>query len=198
MNYLAHAYLSFDDVDVLAGNMMSDYVKGKKQYDYHPAVQVGIKLHRAIDAYTDQHAATRNIAALFKPNYRLYAGAFTDIVYDYFLANDPLSFETPLHLEAFAQKTYKALSDSQQHYPPKFQHILPYMESQNWLYHYRYDEGIQKSFAGMVRRATYINESDIAFSIFKENKSYIQEQYEAFFPNVKKFAIHTLQQLSEH
>lgn len=198
MNYLAHAYLSFDDVDVLAGNMMSDYVKGKKQYDYQPAVQVGIKLHRAIDAYTDQHAATRNIANLFKPHYRLYAGAFTDIVYDYFLANDPLSFETPFHLEAFAQKTYKALSATQQNYPPKFQHLLPYMQSQNWLYHYRYDEGIQKSFAGMVRRATYINESDTAFSIFKENKPYIQEQYEAFFPNVKKFAIHTLQQLSEH
>ena len=198
MNYLAHAYLSFDDVDVLAGNMMSDYVKGKKQYDYHPAVQVGIKLHRAIDAYTDQHAATRNIANLFKSHYRLYAGAFTDIVYDYFLANDPLSFETPFHLEAFAQKTYKALSATQQNYPPKFQHMLPYMQSQNWLYHYRYDEGIQRSFAGMVRRATYINESDIAFSIFKENKLFIQEQYEAFFPNVKKFAIYTLQQLSEH
>jgi len=50
----------------------------------------------------------------------------------------------------------------------------------------------------MVRRAIYLNESDIAFNIFKENKPYIQEQYEAFFPNVKKFAIHTLQQLSEH
>jgi hypothetical protein len=33
-------------------------------------------------------------------------------------------------LEAFAQKTYKALSASQQSYPPKFQHMLPYMQSQ--------------------------------------------------------------------
>jgi acyl carrier protein phosphodiesterase len=80
MNYLAHAYLSFEDTDVLAGNMMSDYVKGKTQYNYPPAVQRGIRLHRAIDAFTDQHEATRNIAALFKPHYRLYAGAFTDIV----------------------------------------------------------------------------------------------------------------------
>ena len=30
MNYLAHAYLSFGDPDVLTGNMISDFVKGKK------------------------------------------------------------------------------------------------------------------------------------------------------------------------
>ncbi len=34
MNYLAHAYLSFNDPDVLAGNMISDFVKGKKKFDY--------------------------------------------------------------------------------------------------------------------------------------------------------------------
>jgi len=198
MNYLAHAYLSFEDADVLAGNMMSDYVKGKTQYNYRPTVQIGIRLHRAIDEYTDQHPATRNIAALFKPHYRLYAGAFADIVYDYFLANDAGIFETAEVLESFAQRTYAALHSPTQEYPPKFASMLPYMVSQNWLYHYRYEDGIQKSLAGMVRRAAYISDSNTAFAIFKEYKNYIQEQYEAFFPNVKKFAIHTLQQLSEH
>lgn len=31
---------------------------------------------------------------VFKPAYGLYAGAFTDIVYDYFLANDSNEFTT--------------------------------------------------------------------------------------------------------
>lgn len=198
MNYLAHAYLSFEDPDVLAGNMMSDYVKGKTQYDYTPAVQIGIRLHRAIDAFTDHHPATHNIAELFKPHYKRYAAAFADIVYDYFLANDVQQFPTPAVLEAFAQRTYAALNLPQQQYPPKFSNVLPFMVSQNWLYHYRSEDGIQKSFAGMVRRAAYLTESDTAFAIFKENKIYLGEQYELFFPNVKKFAIHTLRQLSEH
>lgn len=30
MNYLAHAYLSFDEPEILVGNMISDFVKGKK------------------------------------------------------------------------------------------------------------------------------------------------------------------------
>ena len=34
MNYLAHAYLSSGDPSIPAGNMISDYVKGKKKFDY--------------------------------------------------------------------------------------------------------------------------------------------------------------------
>lgn len=36
MNYLAHAYLSFNDPEILVGNLISDFVKGKKKFDYPP------------------------------------------------------------------------------------------------------------------------------------------------------------------
>ena len=59
MNYLAHAYLSFNEPEILVGNMISDFVKGKKKFDYSPGVQKGIALHRAIDNFTDYHTATK-------------------------------------------------------------------------------------------------------------------------------------------
>ena len=31
VNYLAHAYLSFGDPEILTGNLISDFVKGKKK-----------------------------------------------------------------------------------------------------------------------------------------------------------------------
>ncbi|MBK6633182.1 MAG: hypothetical protein IPG38_01660 [Chitinophagaceae bacterium] len=61
MNYLAHAYLSFNDPEILLGNMISDYIKGKKQFDYPLPVQKGIRLHRFIDQFTDTHAATHEL-----------------------------------------------------------------------------------------------------------------------------------------
>ena len=88
MNYLAHAYLSFEDPELLLGNMISDYIKGKKQYDYPAPIQKGIRLHREIDQFTDEHAITREIKKFFTPSVRLYAGAFVDVVYDHFLAID--------------------------------------------------------------------------------------------------------------
>jgi acyl carrier protein phosphodiesterase len=195
MNYLAHAYLSFNDPQVLAGNMISDYVKGKTQYDFEPGVQVGIKLHRAIDEFTDSHQTTKKIMNLFRPQYRLYAGAFTDVVYDYFLANDKENFLNEEALKEFSVSTYTMLQEYFDVFPEKFKKMFPYMVAQNWLYHYRLDEGIEKSFNGLVRRAAYLHESDIAFEIFLNNKTFIEEQYRVFFVSVKNFAACKMQEL---
>jgi acyl carrier protein phosphodiesterase len=189
MNYLAHAYLSFGNSNVLVGNMISDYIKGKKQYDYPAAIQAGIQLHRAIDAFTDTHAATQNIKELFKSDYRLYAGAFADVVYDYFLANDKNEFETEVELKKFSTTTYSLLATQQVHFPEKFLKMFPYMQEQDWLYNYRTNEGMQKSFGGLARRAKYITEIDTAYKIFLENKTAIQKEYDVFFPAVKAFAL---------
>ena len=198
MNYLAHAYLSFNHPEVLAGNMISDHVKGKTQYDYPIQVQAGIRLHRAIDDFTDQHPVTKELIQIFRPQYRLYAGAFVDIVYDYFLANDRNEFESDKMLLDFTKQTYKTLQHFLPLFPSKFKTMFPYMVSQNWLYNYQYDHGIQKSFNGLVYRAAYLDESEIAFDLFIKNKIIMEQQYKLFFSSVKKFAAHTMQDLLEH
>ena len=198
MNYLAHAYLSFAHTDVLAGNMISDFIKGKKQFDYPTSIQVGIKLHRAIDQFTDEHPATKTMAEVFRPHYRLYGGAFADVVYDYFLANDKNQFASPGELLLFTQDTYTGLKANQQWLPAPFAAMFPYMESQNWLYNYQFEEGIQKSFLGLARRAAYIKETETAFDLFLKNKAHLKEQYDAFFYSVKSFADYTLEQLLKH
>ena len=195
MNYLGHAYLSFNNADLLVGNMISDYVKGKKQFDYPTLIQNGIKLHRSIDDFTDNHAATFEIKKLFKPAYRLYAGAFTDVVYDYFLANDTDQFSSPEELKKFTQNTYKLLQLQSEHFPEKFAKMFPYMQEQDWLYNYRLNEGMQKSFGGLARRAKYIEETDTAYQIFLDNKPHIHKWYEIFIPDVKFFTIHKIAEL---
>ncbi len=65
MNYLAHAYLSFNQPEIFLGNMISDFVKGKTKFGYPPGIQNGIALHRAIDEFTDAHPATKKAAAFF-------------------------------------------------------------------------------------------------------------------------------------
>ena len=91
VNYLAHAYLSFGDTEVLTGNLISDFVKGKKKYDYPPRILGGIDLHRAIDEFTDDHTVNKEAAKIFKPFYGLYSSAFIDVVYDHFLAKQIVS-----------------------------------------------------------------------------------------------------------
>lgn len=193
MNYLAHAYLSFQQTDILLGNMISDYIKGKKQFDYPPAVQKGITLHRAIDNFTDTHAATQELKSFFRPQYRLYSGAFADIVYDHFLANDHNEFGSETILQQFAKHTYRQLENKAALFPPTFREMFPYMKEYDWLSNYRYTWAIEKSFSGLVRRAVYLTESAIAFEIFNTHYSSMQNCYQAFFPEVKEFALHQLE-----
>ena len=195
MNYLAHAHLSFNQPQILVGNMISDFVKGKKQFDYPDTVLKGIRLHRAIDNFTDTHEVTQQIKLFFKPQYRLYAGAFTDVIYDHFLANDTSQFLSDEELKQFASSTYQTLEANFAVLPQNFQQILPYMTEFDWLYNYKNKWGIEKSFGGLVRRARYLAESDIAFKLFNEHYEAIKGFYYLFYPELKKFAAHQLQQL---
>src|SRR3982750_1233909 len=93
MNFLAHAYLSFNDPQILAGNMISDFVKGRDKFSFSGKIQQGIALHREIDQFTDVHPATQKAKSIFRPSYRLYSGAIMDVLYDHFLANDASVFD---------------------------------------------------------------------------------------------------------
>ncbi len=196
MNLLAHAYLSFNQPEILAGNMISDYVKGKKKYNYPVGIQKGMVLHRAIDEFTDNHEITKLAKQYFKADYRLYSGAFVDVLYDHFLANDVNQFLNNQELSDFCHKTYALLHLNEPLFPLQFQQMLPYMQAQNWLYNYKYKSGIEKGFGGLVRRAAYLSESAIAFKIFNEYYDELQKCYNEFFPSLKLFALKQLYELN--
>lgn len=196
MNYLAHAYLSFNEPEILAGNMISDFVKGRKKFDYSSTIQQGIALHRAIDQFTDFHPVTQEAKSYFKKDYRLYSGAFVDVVFDHFLANDKNEFSNDKELDSFCQSTYHNLQNNSSVFPEKFLQMLPYMKKQNWLFHYGSREGIEKSFGGLVRRAVYLSESAIAFSIFNNYYQELEKCYQLFFPEIKKFSAQYVSELN--
>jgi acyl carrier protein phosphodiesterase len=187
MNYLAHAFLSFQDPHILVGNMTSDFIKGAKKFDYPKPIQAGITLHRAIDQYTDEHPATRQAKEVFRPHYRLYSGAFIDVVYDHFLATDPLHF-TDTSLHDFTQQVYIDVSENEHLLPAPFARMFPYMKEQNWLYNYQFAWGIEKSFGGLQRRAQHIPEVNTAMKIFEEEYDSLRECYRAFMPDMYAFA----------
>lgn len=196
MNYLAHAYLSFNKPGILVGNMISDFVKGRKKYDYPEHIQQGISVHREIDQFTDTHPATKEAKEIFRPAYRLYAGPLMDVVYDHFLALDENEF-TDETLKAFTGNTYAVLDRYADHFPERFNMMYPYMKAHNWLYNYRYRQGIEKSLAGIVRRAKFLEESGTAYSLFNENYDSLKKLYQQFFPELKSMTLNFLKQFEK-
>jgi len=194
LNLLAHAYLSFGLPEIIVGNLISDFVKGKKQYDYPVGIQKGITLHRSIDTFTDSSEATRIAKEVFRPAYRLYSGPITDIVYDHFLAKDENEFPEG-SLLPFSQDIYSVLEEYRSWLPPAFAGMFPYMKSQNWLYNYRTTGGIERSLRGLVRRSTYLKESDTAFLLLEQHYEQLKVCYEQLIIEIKPYAKQRLQEL---
>ncbi|MBX3240407.1 MAG: DUF479 domain-containing protein [Chitinophagaceae bacterium] len=191
MNYLAHAYLSFNRPDIITGNMISDFVKGRQKFDFPESVQEGIVLHRAIDEFTDKHPVTKAGSNLFRPYYGLYAMSFMDVVYDHFLALDKERFDND-SLWDFSQNIYRILDQRSAGLPERFRLIFPYMKKQNWLFNYQFKEGIHNSLKGLVHRAAYMNNSQPAIDIFEEHYEQFRQYYLSFFPEIEAFAEKTL------
>ena len=60
MNYLAHAFLSFEDEAIVVGNLLGDFVKGRAQLEHYPLnIQNGVILHRHIDQFSDNHTVLK-------------------------------------------------------------------------------------------------------------------------------------------
>ena len=175
--------------------MISDFVKGKTKFNYPLEIQKGIHLHRLIDSFTDTHEVTARAKEFFRPHYRLYSGAFVDIVYDHFLALDKKQFKEYEGLKNFTQITYQLLEKDTSYFPLSFQKMFPYMKAQNWLYNYRLTEGIGKSFGGLVHRAAYLYESDFAFKIFNDHYKELGNCYADFFPELKAYTFKSLSNL---
>lgn len=187
MNFLAHAYLSFDYEPLIIGNMISDFVKGKKKYDFDEDIQKGIALHRSIDTFTDDHPLVKEAKEAFRAEVGLYAGAFVDVSFDYFLANDP-QVKTAAQWQQFSQKIYSVLIKNSHLLPQKFLMLLPWMVREDWLFNYRFEQGMKNSFRNVVKKAKFLDDDVDVFPAFNENRQLLAKKYTAFFPELYSFA----------
>jgi acyl carrier protein phosphodiesterase len=117
-----------------------------------------------------------------------------DVIYDHFLANDKDIFGEGT-LKRFTQTVYTVLEEHTAQLPDIFVQVLFYMKTEDWLYHYKYEQGIEKSLRGLVRRAAYLSESDTAYRLFLEHYVDLRDCYNQFFPDVKQFAKQRLEKL---
>ena len=85
MNYLAHTLLSRPNIDYQLGNILADPLKGKRWEGASDEHYAGMRMHAAIDIFTDANPIfSLSKSRLRKKGY--LKGVVIDMVYDYFLS----------------------------------------------------------------------------------------------------------------
>ncbi len=186
MNFLAHAYLSGDDPEVLFGNFVADGIKGTAAQDYPEGIRRGIALHRRIDAFTDTHPIVKQSVARLQPQFRKYAVVIVDIYYDHFLSRNWQNYSDQ-DLVAFSSTVYKTLIRRYHILPKRTKRILPFMIAQNWLVGYANLHDLNRVFRGMARRARFDSGMEHAVPFLKQHYSEFDEEFKLFFPDLINF-----------
>ncbi|MEJ6671003.1 MAG: ACP phosphodiesterase [Pseudomonadales bacterium] len=114
MNHLAHQLLSGNNDHLRLGGFLGDFVKGRQIGTRPAAIERGIQLHRAIDAYTDQHPAVTACRLALPDDLRRVSGIVTDIAFDHFLAKTWTQYHHQ-SLQRFDQLTFENLLKPNHH-----------------------------------------------------------------------------------
>ncbi|MGY3087241.1 acyl carrier protein phosphodiesterase [Hymenobacter sp. UYAg731] len=197
MNFLAHLFLSGNPrsaayADLLLGNFIADSVPGKQLENYPPAVQTGIRLHRAIDTFTDQHPVVRrSTQRLRAAGYGKYAGVISDMFLDHFLARNFAEF-SPEKLPDFARRVYALLQARAAEMPPRVQQMLFYMTQHNWLLGYAETDGIGRALGGLSRRASAGSGMETAATELVANYKEYEADFRGFFPELRQYVAELL------
>jgi len=180
MNFLAHIYLSDENEEIKIGNFIADAVKGNKYMKFSEKIQIGIKLHRAIDSYTDANEIVRTSKRRLHERYKHYDGVIIDILYDHFLAKNWTNY-SKVPLDQYTQDFYSILTRNYDILPEKTKHLMPHMIQGNWLYNYSNLQGIERVLVGMNRRTQYKSQMHLAIDDLVENYHSLEHDFTTFF-----------------
>jgi acyl carrier protein phosphodiesterase len=190
VNYLAHVFLSHETPDAIVGAMLGDFVKGRVIDGWSNDVRAAIRLHRAIDRFTDRHPLTLASRALVSEERRRFAGILVDVFYDHFLARHWPRFH-PLPLARFTQTIYDALLPRRSEFPERLQRILPWMVRDDWLASYADLASIDAALHGLARRFRYTERAEglaNGASELEKNYAALERNFLAFVPLAQEFA----------
>jgi acyl carrier protein phosphodiesterase len=191
MNYLAHLLLADDTDASRIGNLLGDFTRGsisnlEKKY---PAELVrGIRMHRAVDRFTDSHELFKQARTLLAHDRRRFAGIIVDICFDHFLCTHWSDY-CDLPLQEFIASVYSALDEHPEWRAGRLADAFPMMRNEDWLARYATLEGIENTLFRVSRRSERVGKIAGGIHDLRENYAEFEKLFHAFMPDLLEFVI---------
>lgn len=184
MNFLGHLFLSGTDPEVIVGNFMGDAVKGRDLSRFPTGIERGLRLHRAIDSFTDGHPIQQQGRERAHGHAGRYASVVMDLFYDHVLAVHWEEFH-PEPLQRFSARMYELLLRNEARMPERTRRMLPYMVQGDWLTSYATLEGIGRALEGLSHRVPEGGPMRGAERILQEHLNLYTEEFKGFLPEIQ-------------
>lgn len=187
MNYLAHIFLSGEDVQVQIGNFIGDFVKGNQPDNYPERIRKGIMMHRRIDHFTDHHHVVKETKDLLRPVFGRYSGIITDMYFDYLLAVSFSKYSPNRSLSKLARRFNFHVLLNYYRLPQRVRRFIFHFTSSNRLVRYATIEGLRESLSIMARYKTAAINPDLSIQFLKDNREILEQKFHLFFPELMSY-----------
>lgn len=187
MNFLFHMLLSRDNEQILVGNFMGDFVKGRLGERFPERIRQGITLHRRIDSFASRNELFQQSRRRFDPNYGLYRGVMVDLFYDHLLVVDWSDWSDEL-LHSYLDRSRAIIYRHIDELPERLQKLLPYI-FEELLPSYAEVSGIGKALERMSRRVTRSNPLAGGEVELVRHYDDLLADFSGFMPLVRRFAV---------
>lgn len=168
---------------------MGDFVKGRLDQlpQLSPRLREGIRLHRAIDTYSDRHPVFRRSRARLRPPLRRYGGIIIDVFYDHYLARRWEDY-SPLPLPVFCRSVYAHLQSYYHAMPTPMRHSVRRMSERDWLGSYRDIDGVARALAGIEKRLKRPSGLRLARHDLEHHYAALGDDFRDFFSDLLGYA----------
>lgn len=187
MNWLAHLFLSDQNVESRLGNLLADLVKGSARQELNSNLQRGIECHQVIDAFTDCHLVVQRSKERIGSGKRRFAGILVDVFYDHFLAKNWSEYSN-VPLEQFTGEIYESFQAYQGNIPAVASEIIAHMAAEDWLGAYRNVTGVEDTLVRISKRLSVrLSKSfmlDQAVSELTTHYVEFEHDFQEFFPEL--------------
>ena len=184
MNYLAHLAFSYPDPDLMLGNFIADGLKKQEEQHWSARVNRGVKMHRDIDFFTDQHESSRWMKDQFYSTIGKYHSVAVDIVLDYYLMQQwtQLFDFTFIQLQETIESV---LEEHKSNMNPRHSRLAASLIRYKWLNHFKTWEGLSEVLGRMNQRAKFVVNFNDVIPVLKSNHSEFYKRSFAFFNEIQ-------------
>ncbi|MCB1675582.1 MAG: DUF479 domain-containing protein [Halioglobus sp.] len=186
MNFLAHFHLAWPDPGLVAGGLEGDFYKGPLCGELPTALERGVRLHRAIDAYTDSHPLVCRLRCEFPPDLRRYAGILVDLCFDHYLSVHWHTFSN-IPMEEFKQAVYRHLCEHEDALSRGSRDMLQGMVRYDILGGYLDWDSIPASAARIGQRLRRDNPLGTIDTALDPVRGSLEQAFLAFYPQLQRF-----------
>ena len=186
MNHLAHLALAAHNDELMVGGFLGDFVKGPMRGERPELIELGIRLHRAIDAETARDTDIRRSAERFGPALRRLAPIFVDILGDHLLATSFQQFHTE-PLVQFSRRAYSLLHDHHSSLTAEARLLRDRLEQFDGLSAYAELDIVERGFARVAQRLQRSACTQDAIATLHQALPQLREDFVCYYPRLQQF-----------